>query len=99
MAAMLTNTAHAEASDVDFVQLELGFALFSPEGQVEAGRPGELIAPGLQFAHAMIREPRGHPHNDIPARQHNGARLSVYAPEIELKLLGHVAAVEISCVA
>jgi hypothetical protein len=47
----------------------------------------------------MIREPRGHPHNDIPARQHNGARLSVYAPEIELKLLGHVAAVEISCVA
>jgi hypothetical protein len=27
MATMLTNTAHAEASDVDFVQLELGFAL------------------------------------------------------------------------
>ena len=54
MAAMVTNTAHVEASDVDFVQLELGFALFSPgqaEGQVEAGRPGELIAPGLQFAH------------------------------------------------
>src|ERR1700730_3336450 len=60
------------------------------EAQVEAERPGELIAPGLVFAHAMTREPRTvAPHHDISARQRTGARLSDrYARALKLRIDG-----------
>jgi hypothetical protein len=60
------------------------------EAQVEAERPGELIAPGLRFAHAMTREPRTvAPHHDISARQRTGARLSDrYARALKLRIDG-----------